>query len=284
MMPHDRAPGDASADLQFDRAEFADPPGDMPPAGDVPAVATDVEASRCLACRGPIEDVYYEVHGQVVCPTCRGRIGAARDMGSPAGRLLKALLFGLGAAIIGSILYYAFIAFTGWNFGLVAVVLGVLVGGAVRAGSGGRGGPVFQALAVVLAYLAIAAMAIPDNYSALIQAIEDRGAEAAQPQAPAQPAAVPPPPARPRADARAVLAKMIAEHPSILLVLGFSILISPVELAMLAPISGLIYAFALWEAWKINRRAVVTFNGPYRLAAATCPPAAEKPPEAADEP
>ena len=40
----------------------------------------------------------------------------------------------------------------------------------------------------------------------------------------------------------------------------------PIRLGLADPISGLIFGFALWEAWKINRRVQLTFNGPFRLA------------------
>ena len=42
----------------------------------------------------------------------------------------------------------------------------------------------------------------------------------------------------------------------------------PVLAGFSSPISGLIYGFALWEAWKINRGVTLTFNGPFGLAAA----------------
>jgi hypothetical protein len=39
----------------------------------------------------------------------------------------------------------------------------------------------------------------------------------------------------------------------------------PVQIAVAAPISGLIFAFALWEAWKANRGVHLSFNGPFRV-------------------
>jgi hypothetical protein len=43
--------------------------------------------------------------------------------------------------------------------------------------------------------------------------------------------------------------------------------VGPVAEAVASPISGLIYAFALWEAWKMNRPVRLSFNGPFRVSA-----------------
>ena len=40
----------------------------------------------------------------------------------------------------------------------------------------------------------------------------------------------------------------------------------PVQIAIHAPISGLIYGFALWEAWKITTGFRISFNGPFRVS------------------
>ena len=40
----------------------------------------------------------------------------------------------------------------------------------------------------------------------------------------------------------------------------------PVQIAVAAPISGLIFGFALWEAWKANRGVHLSFNGPFRVS------------------
>jgi hypothetical protein len=76
--------------------------------------------------------------------------------GSRVGRGLKAFVFGTIGAVLGAILYYAIIRITGWNIGLVAVVVGLMIGGAVKAGSGNRGGRFYQFLAVFLTYSAMA--------------------------------------------------------------------------------------------------------------------------------
>ena len=81
--------------------------------------------------------------------------------GSRLGRAFKALLLGSIAAAVGAVIYYAITQITGLNLALVAVVVGLMVGGAVKAGSGHRGGRFYQLLAVLLTYTAIAAMYLP---------------------------------------------------------------------------------------------------------------------------
>jgi hypothetical protein len=43
---------------------------------------------------------------------------------------------------------------------------------------------------------------------------------------------------------------------------------SPILFGIEAPIGLLIVAFALWEAWKFNRRHPIIFNGPFRVGEA----------------
>jgi hypothetical protein len=40
----------------------------------------------------------------------------------------------------------------------------------------------------------------------------------------------------------------------------------PVLMAIHAPISGLIFGFALWQAWIITKKVKFAFNGPFRVA------------------
>jgi hypothetical protein len=303
-LPED--PGEA---LQFDQAEFATPPR----AGPV-----------CTACKQPIVDEYYEVTGKVFCTGCRHLIEAAFRGGSRFGRAIKALVLGSVAAVIGAVIYYAIIRATGWNIGIIAVLIGLMVGGAVRKGSGNRGGLGYQFLAVFLTYSAIAAMLIPVALEGLAAHANKGQPEQAQKQAealgekvehdraktkakaavppegaaaksknaetapgPAPPAAAPTPVATNDAKgekvARDVVAKDVvakelpgANGPpltlssflmALVIVIGLSYTF-PVLAAFGSPISGLIFAFALWEAWKINRRLVLTFNGPFRLGTA----------------
>ena len=162
--PND-SPGTDRDEIQFEQAEF-------------PAETSVVQehVTRCNACTAAIPDVYFEAGGKVVCAPCRDKIEAMFHQGSRLDRGIKAVLFGTIAAALGAILYYAIMRITGLNIGLVAVVVGLMVGGAVKAGSGNRGGRLYQLLAVFLTYSAIAAMYIPGHIG--------RAPEAARPRRP----------------------------------------------------------------------------------------------------
>ena len=284
--------------MQFDRAEFTTPaPSDGP---------------RCMSCQQAIVSEYYELGGKIFCDRCHESAEKWLRGGSRFVRLLKALVFGSVAAAIGATLYYAILRTTGYNIGLVAVVVGAMVGGAVRKGSGNRGGPFYQVLAVFLTYSAIVAMYVPllfeeavksnqaENQNAAknvaavkaVPKIETKTAGGPAEKSNAKDSATPKigaardkvatkDAAAPRAetaDLAAAKPSVVAEQapaakapPSIaaaalllLFLVGFLYTI-PVQLAMGAPISGLIFGFALWEAWKMNRRVNVTFSGPFRV-------------------
>src|ERR1041385_5246647 len=127
--------------LQLDGAERA---------GQAPGTA-------CSFCQQPIAGSYYEINGRVACLGCRGQLMAAWNRGSPAQRFAKALGLGAAAAALGAGVYFGVEALTGYEFGLIAVVVGLLVGTAVRKGSRGRGGWRYQLLAMFLTYSAVVA-------------------------------------------------------------------------------------------------------------------------------
>ena len=178
------APEDAAEPLQFDQAEYTTPAGDRP---------------TCIVCKQPIADEYFELNGQVFCSRCRQGVEASFRGGSRVARAIKALFLGTVAAGVGAVIYYAIIRLTGLNIGLIAVVVGVMVGGAVRRGSGNRGGPFYQVVAILLTYLSIVAMNVPLIVENIFnQAREERAAgnaaelakgDGAQMRVPGQPGA-----------------------------------------------------------------------------------------------
>jgi len=134
--------------LQFDRAEF-----DKPKAG--------AGNAACAFCKKAIPDQYYEINGKITCALCKDRVEKAMTGGSGAKRFFKATIFGILAGAVGAALWYAILRFTGYEVGLIAIVVGFLVGFAVRKGSEGRGGWAYQALAMFITYSSIVVTYIP---------------------------------------------------------------------------------------------------------------------------
>ena len=211
----------------------------MPVEYGTPATAGGIAA--CAACAEPITDVYFEANGKVVCPRCREAVAASRAGGSAFGRLLKATLYGIGAGIGGALIWYAVRRMTGYEVGLIAILVGLMVGGGVKAGSKGRGGVGYQLVAVLLTYLAIASNYIPDIVAGL------RGTE-------------------------------IADNPvALVIVTAITTVIAPFLGGVSNIIGLLIIGFALYQAWVMNKANPLTFNGPYRLAPAAGAPMTSAP-------
>ncbi|MDH4048439.1 MAG: hypothetical protein OEW68_10200 [Gammaproteobacteria bacterium] len=118
-------------------------------------------AQSCSACKGSLGAQYFLANSQVVCQACADNLNAQRNTGSPLGRFGIATVLGLVAGALGAGLYFGIAALTGYEFGLVAIVVGFAVGFAVRMGSGGRGGKPYQFLAVIITYAAIVCTYIP---------------------------------------------------------------------------------------------------------------------------
>ena len=136
-------------DLQFQSAE--------PIAGQA---GSQIAVTRCAACKQPVIGQYFHAAGQVVCPGCALRIQSGQQA-PPAISLLPAVLYGAGAALLGSALYATVVIVTHLAIGLVAIVIGVMVGKAIRHASGGLGGRPQQILAVALTYFSITTSYIP---------------------------------------------------------------------------------------------------------------------------
>jgi hypothetical protein len=182
-------------------------------------------SSTCASCQRAIGDTYFEAAGRIFCEPCRDAVMASLERGSGVSRLVKALLFGSGAAAGSAVVWYGITELTGYQLGIVAIAVGFAVGGAVRAGAEQRGGLAYQAIAVVLTYLAIAASYVPNA----LEHFGDRTGEA----------------------------------------IAFSLIVPVARVAQGGFIGLLIVGFALYEAWKINKRRTVAFSGPFRLQRAT---------------
>jgi hypothetical protein len=139
-------PPTTGSEIRFERAELLTP---------------DATPRACAGCQAEIRDTYYTSGGRLICADCADRILATKPPEPGAQGLLRAALFGAGAALLGTIVYFAVLALSGYEIGLIAVGVGWLVGRAVRKGGYGCGGWKLQALAVGLTYCSIVGSYVP---------------------------------------------------------------------------------------------------------------------------
>ncbi len=130
-----------------------------------PLVESSVASKHCVACKQPIANEYFHAQGQVVCPACAERIQSGQQA-PPAHSLARAVVYGLGAAIAGCAIYATVAVVTGYQIALIAILVGIMVGKAIRYASNGLGGRPQQVLAVLLTYFAITTSYIPVAISA----------------------------------------------------------------------------------------------------------------------
>jgi hypothetical protein len=263
----DPAPSEKPS-LQFETAEPVAAPG--APEATAPAPLT------CTSCKQPLTSEYYEASGQTLCPACRQALATA--FAAPLGkeRFVLSLVYGGVAAVGGGLLWWAVRALTGYEIGLIAVVVGLMVGLAVRAGSLGRGGRRFQILAVCLTYSGVALNYVPDIFKGFAEAARTRPAPTKDDATAGEgaPAAGKPANPVPVATSTAASSGATAAEQKPFGVLHFALfLVFVAGLAFAAPflagaenvIGILIIGFALWEAWKLNRQAQLAFTGPFQV-------------------
>src|ERR1039457_3428147 len=145
----DFGPPPSPQDLQFQHAE---------PIAE--AASSEGSTQTCVVCKQPAGGTYYQAQGQVVCPLCAQRIQAVQQA-APALSLMRAALYGGGAALAGCALYALVAIVLHAEIGLIAILVGWMVGKAIRHASYGRGGRPQQILAVLLTYFAITTSYIP---------------------------------------------------------------------------------------------------------------------------
>jgi hypothetical protein len=279
--PYASPQGAGPENLQFETADFSAAPAaaQAGPGGAQPAPAAQTSA----ACGQGIADAYYLAGDKVFCPRCHDAMLAhlARPPGSRVGRFSKALLLGLLASVVAAFVWFGIRKMTGSEFGIVAIGVGLLIGVAVRKGSGGRGGWKYQTLAILLTYACICSTYMPEIASELIKHFEED-------KAAAQPATIPAaktttrrsvaagatkPATTPAGDSAAKsshkslkgigIGKAILLSLVLVAILFILSLVMPVLAGFKSPMWLIIIGIALWEAWKINKRAVIPFTGPY---------------------
>lgn len=189
---------------------------------------------------------------------CADRIQSGQQAPPPVS-LLRGALYGGAAALGGCILYATVSIVTGFEFGLMAIVVGMFVGKAIRYASHGLGGRPQQIMAVVLTYFAITTSYIPVFvYHAA------KTPTSAMQQQPAQ-------------DVSATATAGASQREKVTLA---SALLYLLLLAAAAPflslgsgVSGLISLFIIFiglqQAWRRTGRPEILVMGPYETTPAT---------------
>lgn len=250
-------------DLQFESV----PPPPLPTTTEAPAPGVS-----CAACSRPITVDYFDLNNQPICRVCR--VGLLEQMEGPIGAavLLRAAAFGLVAAIAGAALYYAVIAVTDYEIGLVAIAIGYMVGYSVRAGAKGRGARRFQVLAVVLtyvsvsvAYLALAlgsASAAADTGSASdVVTNQARSAGGGPEQQPAEVSGPADEESAPATDEGSPLLGLA-------FLAVFSLALPVLSVTSSLPgglISAAIIAFGMQQAWRMTTAPQIELTGPFKV-------------------
>jgi hypothetical protein len=179
------------------------------------------------------------------------------------------VLYGAVAALGGCILYAAVAIITGWEFGLVAIVVGYMVGKAIRYASHGMGGRPQQILAVVLTYFAITTSYIPvliyetvhhpeqfaRRHATKGGAVPSGAVESRNPDTAPQRSSKPP---MTMAGAIVMMLLLTAAAPFFGLASG---------------ISGIITLFLIFigmrQSWRLTARSEIPIMGPYHAAPAS---------------
>jgi hypothetical protein len=240
---------------------MADPesPEQLPSVGDLqfrraqPIVTTESPAAEtCAACKQLISGEHFKVQNHVICSACAAKIRAGQQSQQPVP-LLRAVIYGVGAALAGCLLY-AIVLAMGVQIGIVALAVGWMVGKAIRHGSYGTGGRAQQILAVGLTYFAISTSFIPASFFiGAKHAIEAKSASQK--------------PAAPMVQEQAATPREPISTGKALAGLALFAVVSPFLELKDSPVGGLISLFILFiglqRAWALTARHEIIVTGPY---------------------
>jgi hypothetical protein len=176
--------------------------------------------------------------------------------------LIRAALFGIAAAIAGAVLYYAVIAITNFEIGLVAIAIGYMVGYAIRKATGGRGGRVFQILALVLTYWSVGLAYVPLALTGSTQ--QQTASTPANATDAAPPAAAPPATTAPARSADGKINLPIA----LAFLFVFSLALPVLAVFASLPgglLSAVIIGVGMHQAWRMTAAPRLIVTGPLRV-------------------
>jgi hypothetical protein len=255
------------------------------------------EAMTCANCGRTITNTYYDLDGSHICPVCRGKL-LAKKPATGGSAFLHAFVYGAAACFGGAVIYFAVAAIFNLELALVAILIGYMVGAAVRKGASGSGGRKYQLMAGALVYLSVGLA-----YTAFVIKLANDAAAKTTASSSARPAAsVADSDAAAdstadstdadddtAADKEAASDEIgartpgghLASNPSIFArALGLLIMVLTIPVVFIIGtlpsgiISALIIGFGMRQAWRMTdgeEVAAATITGPYRIAPAAPP-------------
>jgi len=266
--------------LQFDRAN--------PSTGQASTEQTS-PAVTCTVCKGSISTAYWQANGKPVCNVCRQRVQAEATPSKGMVPLLRASIFGLGAAIAGAAIYYAVLAYANLEIAIVAILIGFMVGYSVRKGAGGRGGRRLQIIALLLTYWAVGLAYSPfaikgmlDGPSAKVTSSTPADSVDGASKAPTDVASttkagsvpstassnVSPTKTAASTEAKPVGAKAIAVLIGFMVIFIFTLPVTVIAGTMPSGlISALIIFFGMQQAWRMTAAPKLQITGPHKVGA-----------------
>ena len=245
--------------------------------------SADRTARVCAQCATPITDRYFTLGSHVLCESCHHAFQNAKAPGNAASRFFGAAAIGTTAAAIGCALWMLVTELTGYEIGLIAIAVGYLVGMAVHIGSRRVGGVAYQLLAVFLTYSAIVMTYVPmianefmtneglqqEARAALSDDSQTTFSDDSQTTLPGDRTEDDTANSAPSADAGEDLETPAVEPGADELAAW----VAAIPIAYMLPflmgfenaIGILIIGFALWQAFRMNARAKIELQGPFRL-------------------
>jgi len=205
-----------SGELDLERAQFDQP--------------VHAEIS-CQLCRRPPGTTYFSLNGHPICASC-----LAQQRVGQGSSFFKALVLGSLAGALGAAVYYGIRALTGYDLALITIVLGILVGLAVRRGAGSSTSPLYRVMAVALTWTAMCSTYAPMVAAGMGPDGDGAGLTGA--------------------------ALWIAS-------LLFSLAVPFFMVRELEVLGIIIFAFGLWEAWRLSAPRPFLVEGPFVLTGGT---------------
>lgn len=247
-------------ELNFDRLE---------PTVSIPndATASNAEGIVCSACGSTMLDEYYSVGGRPICATCRAAVEASRAASRAPKAFGKAFAFGLGAALAGAVVYYAVIALLDLEIGIVAILIGWMVGRAIQKALPGGGSRRYQVLAALLTYFAVGCAYVPLVFKARSENAVTKQQDSTAVAAPQVTSASSPAAATKSGadDAAHGDGKSLLFGVGALLALAFSLPVVATFSSGGGIISALIIAIGMRQAWRMAGAHTVPITGPFRV-------------------